>query len=418
MSRKREGRRATYVKAAAHRIIEELAGVGSGGRNNALNVAAFAMGQLVQPGGLDERDAELELTRAGAELGLSANEVKQTVKSGLSKGMNKPRELPCDDDDEEAVRLEVKAVAHRPLQPIQAPPEHLRGVLQATWDVLCGWTIEDASDGLKAFMRQRRLRWRDITTSGCRELLPSERRWFVEQLDMLAVLGEPDVAQRLGWVGEYGLWLGWQEPGLLVPIWSPVWRWAPVGYRWRPWNEQRRAKRKTWAMNGSEPWRSLPLIRRGPWDAIHDDWDKVRERISAYNTQLRAEGRPTIPEPPRREDHGPKDEHIIVVVEGEPDFLTLQNELSALGVTCIGLPGAMWLEAWDVLLRDAHCVVVATDADESGEAAYVKIGLACDRLNVRRKRITADGAKDWSDVVSFQKGTAAEVAAYLREVSR
>ncbi len=40
------------------------------------------------------------------------------------------------------------------------------------------------------------------------------------------------------------------------------------------------------------------------------------------------------------------------------------------------------------------------------------------RLNVRRKRITADGAKDWSDVVSFQKGTAAEVAAYLREVSR
>ena len=105
MSRKREGRRATYVKAAAHRIIEELAGVGSGGRNNALNVAAFAMGQLVQPGGLDERDAELELTRAGAELGLSANEVKQTVKSGLSKGMNKPRELPCDDDDEEAVRL-------------------------------------------------------------------------------------------------------------------------------------------------------------------------------------------------------------------------------------------------------------------------------------------------------------------------
>jgi hypothetical protein len=61
---------------------------------------------------------------------------------------------------------------------------------------------------------------------------------------------------------------------------------------------------------------------------------------------------------------------------------------------------------------------VATDADESGEAAYVKIGLACDRLNVRRKRIKADGAKDWSDVVSFQKGTAAEVAAYLREVSR
>lgn len=418
MSRKHEPRRATYVKAAVHRIIEELNGVGSGGRNNSLNLAAFAMGQLVQPGGLDENDAEQELTRAGLALGLSANEVRQTVKSGLSKGKNKPRDLPCDDDDEEAVRLELKAVAHRPLQPIEAPPKHLRGVLEATWDVLCAWTIEDASEHLKAFMRQRRLRWRDLTTYGCKEVLASERRWFVEQVDMLGVLGEPDVAQRLGWVGEHGLWLGWQEPGLLVPVWSPAWRKAPVGYRWRPWNEHRRAKRKTWAMNGSEPWRALPLIRRGPWDAIHDHWDEVCADIAAYNTQLRAEGKPTIPEPPRRDDHGPKDERVIVVVEGEPDFLTMHRELADVGLTCIGLPGAMWQEAWDVLLRDAECVVVATDGDEAGEAAYVKIGLACDRLNIRRKRISPDGAKDWSDVVSFQKATATEVAAYMKGVSR
>ena len=254
------------------------------------------------------------------------------------------------------------------------PPENLKPFLQSAWDLLSAWSYREASQDLQAFMAARRLRWRDVINYGCVEIREQDRGWFPEALGTLADLGEESLGRSLGWAGDYGLWLGWQEPGLIVPLWSQIWPQAPVGYRWRPWAEKRRVKRKTWAMSGSELWRQWPLISM-------------------------ARGSETV-----------------VIVEGEPDFLTVWRELAERSISCIGLPGASWPESWDQLLK-FKTVIVATDADEAGQAVAKKIGIACDRLRVRFERVEPQGAKDWSDVVSQGIASAAEIAAFFSSIS-
>ena len=395
-------KRKRYVEAAVFRILNELNGVGSGGRNVALNHAAFGLGQFVGAGALDYSDAAMALDSAAASLGISKAEAANTIKSGLRSGSNKPRELPNDDDRSE-VRIPAIATAPRPIYQVQPPPKLLQGLLQVAWDARGAWEPHHhASPDLRRFMDQRRLSWPDLVNFGCFELLPPEQLLIQEHIDVLREEGATAQLEELGWVGEHGVWLGFQEPGLLVPIWSSAWMRAPVAYRWRPWAAFRRVKRKTWAMPGSQPWRQLPLWRRGPWDQIHDVWEQVCRDMEQLGL-----------EEPKREDHGPRDERIAVIVEGEPDFLTLHEPLSQLGVTCIGLPGAMWLEPWDALLRDMKRVIIATDADKAGEDVARKIGLACEALSVRYSRVEPQD-KDWSDVVSLQKATATEVAVYLK----
>lgn len=365
-------RRQAYVEAAVHRILDDLIGVGKGGRNNALNRAAFAIGQFVGAGALSRQDAEYMLEKTGALLGLKPREMAVTIKSGLNRGADHPRQLP--EGDEVNVSVPHRAV-ERKIEPLIGPPENLKAILQSAWDLLRAWNHRDASPELRSFMIARRLKWRDVLNYGCVEIRDQDRGWFPDTLGTLAELGEESLGRSLGWAGDFGLWLGWQEPGLIVPLWSQIWPDAPVAYRWRPWAEKRRAKRKTWAMSGSEPWRQWPLIS-------------------------------TV-----------KGSRAVVIVEGEPDFLTMWRELSELGISCIGLPGASWPEAWDQLLR-FKAVIVATDADEAGQAVAKKIGLACDQLRIRFERVEPQGAKDWSDVVSQGIASAAQIAAFFSSLSR
>lgn len=396
-------RRKRYVEAAVFRILDELNGVGQGGRNVALNQAAFALGRFVGAGALNQTDAEAALDSAAAAIGVTKTEALKTIKSGLRAGANKPAELPSDDLDEK-VRLPEVAVAPRPVSRIPEPPKLLQGLLNVPWDARCTWSDSrsHASHDLRQFMDRRRLDWPDLEKFGCFELMQSDKAIIQEHIETLREQGATAQLEQLGWVGEHGVWLGFQEPGLLVPVWSSSWKRAPVAYRWRPWAAFRRTKRKTWAMPGSEPWRQLPLWRRGPWDAIHDMWEEVCRMTQDLS----------LPKP-RHEDHGPHDQRVAVILEGEPDFLTLHEPLAKLGVTCIGLPGAMWLESWDALVRDMTHVVIATDADKAGEDVARKIGLACESLSVRYSRVEPQ-EKDWSDVVSLQKATATEVAVYLK----
>jgi hypothetical protein len=82
-----------YGQATLRRELERLAQAQNGTRNDQLNRASFALGQLVASGALDETETAAALTEAGLHLGLGLKECERTVASGLSAGMEQPRGL-------------------------------------------------------------------------------------------------------------------------------------------------------------------------------------------------------------------------------------------------------------------------------------------------------------------------------------
>ena len=63
-----------------------------GGRNDALNVAAFNLGQLVGGHVLSETTVQDELLAAATSIGLGTIESLKTINSGLLSGMASPRQ--------------------------------------------------------------------------------------------------------------------------------------------------------------------------------------------------------------------------------------------------------------------------------------------------------------------------------------
>ncbi|MGJ6968913.1 bifunctional DNA primase/polymerase [Streptosporangium sp. G11] len=87
-----QGQRSTrYALAALHSEVQRVKTTAPGGRNHALNTAAFALGQLIGAGLLPRPLAEDALHAAGQAAGLSAWEVLPTVRSGLDAGQRRPR---------------------------------------------------------------------------------------------------------------------------------------------------------------------------------------------------------------------------------------------------------------------------------------------------------------------------------------
>lgn len=82
-----------YAQAALAREADRVRGTGEGGRNQALNDAAFSVGTLVGAGILDEGQARQELTEAAQQAGLDLSEIRDTLHSGLTAGKQKPRDL-------------------------------------------------------------------------------------------------------------------------------------------------------------------------------------------------------------------------------------------------------------------------------------------------------------------------------------
>jgi hypothetical protein len=80
-----------YGRAALRRTLGRLAQAPNGTRNDSLNRAAFALGQLVAQEALDYRETAAALTQAGQDLGLGLMECERTVASGLSAGISQPR---------------------------------------------------------------------------------------------------------------------------------------------------------------------------------------------------------------------------------------------------------------------------------------------------------------------------------------
>lgn len=86
--------REAYGKAALEGEVAKLRAASVGERNNTLNEAAFALGQLVGGGVLTESDVTDELERVALQIGLEPTEMRSTIHSGLTAGMRQPRKAP------------------------------------------------------------------------------------------------------------------------------------------------------------------------------------------------------------------------------------------------------------------------------------------------------------------------------------
>ena len=83
-----------YAVAALQQELAILASAAEGTRNATLNRAAFSLGQLVAAGVLDRDHVTAELERVADRIGLGPSEVRRTVASGLTAGLDQPRHLP------------------------------------------------------------------------------------------------------------------------------------------------------------------------------------------------------------------------------------------------------------------------------------------------------------------------------------
>ena len=79
-----------WARAALDAELAELRSVREG-RNNALNNAALALGQIVAGGYLTEGEVVQALTTVAEEIGLEPGEIPATIHSGLAAGMKSPR---------------------------------------------------------------------------------------------------------------------------------------------------------------------------------------------------------------------------------------------------------------------------------------------------------------------------------------
>ncbi len=87
-------RQAEYALAALEQECEIVSQTVKPGRGDAINRAAFNLGQLVAVGAIDEDTVIKRVTHSGLATGLSRKEVNHNVRRGFEAGMNKPRILP------------------------------------------------------------------------------------------------------------------------------------------------------------------------------------------------------------------------------------------------------------------------------------------------------------------------------------
>ena len=83
-----------YAETALTREVARVHAAPEGTRNDALNRAAFSLGQLVAGGELDSHTVTEQLTAAAEIAGLTPRETQATIRSGLGSGSKSPRRAP------------------------------------------------------------------------------------------------------------------------------------------------------------------------------------------------------------------------------------------------------------------------------------------------------------------------------------
>jgi Bifunctional DNA primase/polymerase, N-terminal/AAA domain len=83
-----------YGMAALEREMGRLITTQEGGRNDALNRAAFALAQLAAGGEISRKAALRAMTEAAPRIGLDFQECRATIESGWKAGIREPRQAP------------------------------------------------------------------------------------------------------------------------------------------------------------------------------------------------------------------------------------------------------------------------------------------------------------------------------------
>jgi putative DNA primase/helicase len=92
--RRSDGGGTPYGLQALAGEVSTVRATGQGGRNAQLNISALKLGGYVAGGELEEAFVRAELTAAALDAGLGVTETKNTIKSGLGKGMETPKSAP------------------------------------------------------------------------------------------------------------------------------------------------------------------------------------------------------------------------------------------------------------------------------------------------------------------------------------
>lgn len=79
------------IRRAPQPVVRDGRRVTGGGRNDALNRAAFRLGQLAAIGSVDEGTVRRQLTDAALGVGLGRTEAQRTISSGWRAGLRHPR---------------------------------------------------------------------------------------------------------------------------------------------------------------------------------------------------------------------------------------------------------------------------------------------------------------------------------------
>jgi hypothetical protein len=82
----------SYTRAVLTGELEQVLAAAPGPRNDTLNRAAFALGQLIGAQRLDHEIAHDELVSAAGRIGLPRPEAERTITSGLTAGARHPRQ--------------------------------------------------------------------------------------------------------------------------------------------------------------------------------------------------------------------------------------------------------------------------------------------------------------------------------------
>ncbi len=84
-----------YAEAARDKEYARLALAPEGNRNNALNGAAFVLGQFIGAGLLERDETGEQLLQIATRIGLDESEARPTLKSGIEAGVAQPRNVPA-----------------------------------------------------------------------------------------------------------------------------------------------------------------------------------------------------------------------------------------------------------------------------------------------------------------------------------
>lgn len=112
-----------YVRAAVDAETRAVANASEGSRNDTLNRAAFALGQLVGAHALGRREAESRLLAAALTCGLDHREADATIRSGLDAGEQHPRRVEPRKPAERQRAPAAGVVADAHPEPHDAAPE-------------------------------------------------------------------------------------------------------------------------------------------------------------------------------------------------------------------------------------------------------------------------------------------------------